>query len=382
MLFLVTLFLATSLAFPAIPVFTQGRYEADGRKAQFDWPGVTFQIGFECPAHSAVEVHITFDLESSLPWTRTDGSHVFTITPKNMKEPVTNFTTNIEAHVPQKFTASLSLPQSSETNTYVFSVTKVTEALFGIITLHHIDVQVVSSTPLTCHGAFPDPPRSNLAIEFIGDSLTCGYGVLGKSPCSFSSATEDVTLAYASQTADLLNSVGYSVQYFIEAWSGKGVVRNYNGTAGPTMPELFPRTLANDARSSWDFRGMFIPDVVILLLGANDFSTPPQPPFSSFSKALDVLLDFIELQYPSLSHIVVACGPFDFCCYQDYQQKTVQARNDSRVHFYSLEKSLPDPSYPGPFTGCDAHPNVLGSKAMASKLAPYIHGLITGEIKD
>jgi hypothetical protein len=189
----------------------------------------------------------------------------------------------------------------------------------------------------TTRPALPQPTARR--IEYIGDSLTAGYGILGVSPCTFSAATEDVFNAYPYQVCPLssawclfhrCNSIsgwrerclpprlvpswtppthpslftnlasicstydhpnphtppptpllpatrfgrsifraprppppththavrqqlayqlfvqgGETVDTRVAAWSGKGLVRNYNGSAGPCMPELWQRTLAN-----------------------------------------------------------------------------------------------------------------------------------------
>lgn len=63
---------------------------------------------------------------------------------------------------------------------------------------------------------------------------------------------------------------------------GKGVVRNYGGAPGPTMPELFLNEVANFPQFEWDFT-RFTPHVVVSFLGCNDFSTTPVPSYANFS---------------------------------------------------------------------------------------------------
>jgi hypothetical protein len=68
------------------------------------------------------------------------------------------------------------------------------------------------------------------------------------------------------------------------AWSGKGVYNNYNGNRVEPMPKLYDRAVPNDKNSPWDFSWQ--PDLIIINLGTNDYSTnndptdtqlPPQP---------------------------------------------------------------------------------------------------------
>lgn len=143
------------------------------------------------------------------------------------------------------------------------------------------------------------------------------------------------------------------------------------------MPQLFGRALANvPSYSNWNFSS-WVPNHVVVFLGANDYSTPGGPSYGNFSTAYNGLLDAIEEAYvkhnPSLS-IIAVCGPFSSFCFNgggggpSYVERIVTARGDSRVKFVSLNGTLPNPSYPGPYTGCDGHPNVEGQKLMADAL--------------
>jgi hypothetical protein len=58
------------------------------------------------------------------------------------------------------------------------------------------------------------------ALEFYGDSITCGYGNEGTPPCDFTAGTENNWLSWGPMTARALNA-----SVHVEAWSGKGVVR-------------------------------------------------------------------------------------------------------------------------------------------------------------
>ncbi len=108
------------------------------------------------------------------------------------------------------------------------------------------------------------------AIEFIGDSHTVGYGN--------SSTSRDCTEGQVWETTDTSQGIAgqlsrrYGAAYRVNAISGRGIVRNYGGFAAPTVPDAYPyalfdgKTLANDA--GWQ------PQVIVMALGTNDFSTP------------------------------------------------------------------------------------------------------------
>ena len=101
-------------------------------------------------------------------------------------------------------------------------------------------------------------------IEFIGDSITCGYGVDDEDPLHpFSTKTEDVTRAYAYLTAQLL-----SCDCRMFSASGYGIISGY--TADPEIKapsSLFLYTIVLTAlvmipfrvgKSPWTFPGTLL----------------------------------------------------------------------------------------------------------------------------
>lgn len=104
-------------------------------------------------------------------------------------------------------------------------------------------------------------------IEFIGDSLTCGYGIEGpNATCDFSGPTESAYSTYAWQASRELDAAAHLICY-----SGKGVHQNYGGNLTEPMPVLYPRTFTGSADPAWD-PSAFAADVVVINLGTNDFS--------------------------------------------------------------------------------------------------------------
>jgi lysophospholipase L1-like esterase len=113
----------------------------------------------------------------------------------------------------------------------------------------------------------PNRPRR---IEFIGDSHTVGYGNTSiKRECSTDEvwSTTDTAQAFGPMTARR-----YGAEFQINAISGRGIVRNYNGGAGATLPNAYPFALL-DSKNLYREPG-WNPQVVVISLGTNDFSTP------------------------------------------------------------------------------------------------------------
>ena len=63
----------------------------------------------------------------------------------------------------------------------------------------------------------------------------------------------------------------YGADYQINAISGRGVVRNYNGSKHDTLPEAYPYVLLDKEQKYED--AAWKPQVVVIALGTNDFST-------------------------------------------------------------------------------------------------------------
>ncbi len=112
-------------------------------------------------------------------------------------------------------------------------------------------------------------PARARRIEFIGDSHTVGYGNTSTTrECSSAEvdATTDTSAAFGPQVAR-----HYGADYRIHAISGRGVVRNYDGHAGDTLPAAWPYLLLShghpDEDTAWQ------PQLVVIALGTNDFST-------------------------------------------------------------------------------------------------------------
>ncbi|KAJ4455765.1 putative esterase; SGNH hydrolase-type [Paratrimastix pyriformis] len=120
---------------------------------------------------------------------------------------------------------------------------KRTEALFGMVSFGGFEINHPdrSLSPLATPTDRPVPPREfKHRIEFLGDSLSCGYGNLGHWPCHFSADTED-----AMQSFPYLTAVHFEAEPHLQCWSGKGVVRNYgdvNTTSADPFPTFYTRS--------------------------------------------------------------------------------------------------------------------------------------------
>lgn len=188
-----------------------------------------------------------------------------------------------EIFVSKELEVSCTTESSSQSETEIMSVetgqrskeitvrlVKLSEALHSTVGLKSVDV--------VSRGDISPTAEKDLKIEFIGDSLTCGYGVDDEvSSHHFSTTTEDCTKAFAYKTAQILDA-----EYSLVSYSGFGIVSGYTSVKGVksgdyVVPDMY-ETLAysggsyngyNVGDTQWDF-SRFQPDVVVICLGAND----------------------------------------------------------------------------------------------------------------
>lgn len=123
-------------------------------------------------------------------------------------------------------------------------------------------------------------PNKSHKIEFIGDSITCGYGVDMNDPSvGFQTNTQDVTKAFAYLTAQNLNA-----DYSMVCFSGYGVVSGYTDTDEKNVTSLVPTYYEKVGFSyarpmkelkleeqKWDF-SKYVPELIVVNLGTNDAS--------------------------------------------------------------------------------------------------------------
>lgn len=208
--------------------------------------------------------------------------------------------------------------------------------------------------------------RRTRTIEFIGDSITAGYGITGAGPsCSFTSATESEPRAWGALAAEDLGAAHISVAY-----SGIGMVRNCCGAGGSTtdtMPTKYGLHLADQPSATWDFH--VVPDVVVIALGTNDFSggDPGQPFVEAYKK---FITEQVRAHAPDATIFLAASpmlGGADHLKHKDYLDAVAEYFNDMKIRVVDIPEQLSTDGF-----GCDYHPNETTARKSANALVPAI----------
>ena len=211
-------------------------------------------------------------------------------------------------------------------------------------------------------------------IEFIGNSITCGYGTEAKSKDEhWKPSTENNFQSYAPIIARAFNA-----DYHITAHSGQGVVRNYGDkqkVSALAMPGRFNRVYDEQEQPVWNFK-QWIPDLVVINLGTNDFSTQPFPDEDVFRKGYENLINDVRRQYGDLPVFCIVGPMTDEPCYS-YVKKMVEDFRSiyqrKNVYFIGIPTYLLNPEKD---LGADSHPNYQGQRKMAAHVLPVIGSIL------
>jgi lysophospholipase L1-like esterase len=147
-------------------------------------------------------------------------------------------------------------------------------------------------------------------IEFIGDSNMTGYGLRSKTrTCT----QEQIRLLSDTQSSyPALTAKYFGADYQVNAASGRGMVRNYNGFSPEiALPKVYPSALMDSAKPYKD--ATWKPQITFIALGENDFATPLNPGetwrtgpdlFKSYVIGFKGLLSQIHVRNPNTSLVI------------------------------------------------------------------------------
>lgn len=216
-------------------------------------------------------------------------------------------------------------------------------------------------------------------IEFIGNSITCGYGTEGLSKGEhFKPSTENNYQSYAPIMARAFNA-----DYHIVAHSGQGAVRNYGDkekVSAIAMPNRFNRVFDEKEQPIWDF-SLWKPDVVVINLGTNDFSTQPFPDKKQFQDGYAKLINEVQKQYGKIPVFCIVGPMIDEPCYSYVKEMVEDFRTASQqknIYFVGIPSYLTNPEKD---LGSDYHPNYSGQRKMAAHVLPVISSILGWDYK-
>jgi lysophospholipase L1-like esterase len=207
-----------------------------------------------------------------------------------------------------------------------------------------------------------DTPKRH--IEFVGNSITCGYGT----------ESNDVNLPYNPRVENSYKAFGpmlaryFNADYTLISHSGQGAAKNWDDkkpVSDYTMRERFLQLFDED-KEPYKF-DQYKPDLVMIGLGTNDYSRDPKPTKEQFLDSYRTIIKSIREKYGDVQIMCVA--PLGGDAVREYLKDMVDKSGDKHLHFAALDNSYIDE---GQDLGASYHPNYNGHRKMAMSLIPYI----------
>ncbi len=225
--------------------------------------------------------------------------------------------------------------------------------------------------------------EKELKIEFIGDSITCGYGVDDEvKENHFSTSTEDATKAWAYKAAQKLDA-----DYSLVSYSGHGIVSGYSGDGNKVTSQLVPSIYEKFAKSygnydgvfsvstvTWDF-SKFQPDFVVINLGTNDASYcgADKEKAAEYADAYAEFLKVVREHNPD-AHIICALGVMGDSLYSSVKiavEKYTSETGDTKVSHLRLTPQNGSTGY-----AADWHPTEATHEIASDELVAEIERIM------
>ncbi|UQZ37659.1 GDSL family lipase [Paenibacillus sp. PK3_47] len=265
--------------------------------------------------------------------------------------------------------------ESSTEQEVIIRITKLSEAAMSTVGIQEIAVDAEDGIKPT--------PKNIHTIEFIGDSITCGYGVDDEHALhSFSTATEDVTKTYSYLAAEQLQA-----DYSMVSYSGYGIITGYTENDQKLTTHLLPDYYEKVGKSEgkfedrvlpqelpWDF-STFTPELIVINLGTNDDSYTQDDPGRQ-QEYEEQYVQFLKMVRRNNANAAILCtlGIMGDRLYpyvgQAVEQYTLDT-GDSKISAMKFDVQLEADGY-----AADYHPSRATHRKAADKLTVHIKELM------
>ncbi len=237
--------------------------------------------------------------------------------------------------------------------------------------LHRIEVyrqtEEVNATcvfeTLTLNGALLPVPDAPMLIEFVGDSITAGYGILGAPPSGMVTddpISQDGTQTYAWRTAAALG-----MDFQACCTSGYGAVCGWN-QGSTNLKDMYPFTAYHhNSRDTalWSFERQA--DIVVINLGTNDGTVATRKGLTAakFQQGAAELMELVREKNPNAKIVWVTGMMGSF--FQTGLKAAVEELGGANAGYYFCE-------LPKGTSGAAGHPDLEEHEAAAAILTAFL----------
>lgn len=262
--------------------------------------------------------------------------------------------------------------EQAETTVKLLKLSEAAESTMGI-----------KSINVTSVGDIKPTAEKELKIEFVGDSITCGYGVDDEDrDHHFKTSTEDATKAYAFKTAMALDA-----DYSLFSFSGNGIISGYTDNGKKVLSQLVPKVYDKVGKSwgnyngfsiedvEWDF-SKFQPDYVVINLGTNDasYTKGDKEKVMDYVDSYAEFIKVIREKNPD-AHIICSLGVMGadlMVGVKKAVEKYTEETGDTNISLFSFTPQ--DGNKNG--YAADWHPTEASHDIAAAELTEYMKSLI------
>ncbi|MBQ6848888.1 MAG: carbohydrate binding domain-containing protein, partial [Clostridia bacterium] len=315
---------------------TQGRNTLKDGALWLDFSASGIEFSANCEGKVALNLNV-----KSLKQTDSYGGLYFTVIVDGVKVD------RAQCHITSTGDVELVLAENLPVGNHTFEVYRQTE---------HRGAEVGISS-IVMNGSFNEKPADNrLYIEFIGDSISTGFGALGTSSDSDGGSPkwQDATAAYPYLVAKALGADFSDVAY-----SGIGAKYGYQD---PNMQNFYPyQRWQYDRTTQYNFNARQ-PDVVVIALGTNDIAN--QADAALRKVGYQEMLDLVRTKNPD-AKIVWIYGMMkddDNTMIADL----IEENGGAAAGLYSLELVTNT-------AGAGWHPSAAGQQKFADDLVAYLN---------
>ena len=222
--------------------------------------------------------------------------------------------------------------------------------------------------------------EKDLLIEFVGDSITCGYGVDGELGDVYLTGNEDATKAYAFLTAQKLDA-----DWSLVSQSGYGIISGYTNNGKKQEKQALPLYYdkvgnsygtaggVNPSEKEWKFNRL--PDVVVINLGTNDnsYTKNDATKKEEYVQGYVAFLEKVREKNPD-AEIVCTLGVMgqELC---PQIEKAVEQfsteKNDTKVHYVKLDVQAYENGW-----AVDYHPTAASHEHAAEQMSKAISEIL------
>ncbi len=317
---------------------TQGRTSIVDNALMLDYSASGLEFNAYCSGTVSISFEVSDLIEDEL------GGIYFTVIVDDITQDRTM------CHVTQTGITKMTLAEDLSSGYHNFKIYRQTELSCGTVGVSSISLK----------GVLISPPNDNeLFIEFIGDSITTGYGNLAKDSDIDASVAnkpiyQDATKGFAYLTAQALN-----MDFSLVASSGIGASVGQTGS----MQEMYVKQRYSKDDTEYNFAKQ--PNFIVIGLGTNDYDTYEANGLTEADviQGFKDMLTLARAKNPNAKIIWIYNMMHDWA--NDAIVQIINEAGGSKNGYYSLELTQDN-------SGGNEHPYYTAHEVMAEELVQFI----------